>query len=50
MPNSSPASTRPTPTRCFGFTGETLQSNRLVQMEWTVATNRLYQVNVSTNL
>ena len=34
----------------FYFTGETLQSNRLVQMQWTVATNRLYQVNASTNL
>ncbi|HTL73956.1 MAG TPA: hypothetical protein VL863_11690, partial [bacterium] len=34
----------------FYFTGETLQSNRLVQMQWTVVTNRLYQVNASTNL
>jgi hypothetical protein len=34
----------------FYFTGETLQSNRVVQMQWTVVTNRLYQVNVSSNL
>jgi hypothetical protein len=34
----------------FYFTGETIQSNRLVQMQWTVVTNRLYQVSVSTNL
>jgi len=34
----------------FYFTGETILSNRLVQMQWTVITNRLYQVNVSSNL
>jgi len=34
----------------FYFTGETILSNRLVQIQWTVATNRLYQLNVSTNL
>jgi hypothetical protein len=34
----------------FYFIGENLQSNRLVQMQWTVSTNRLYQVNVSSNL
>jgi hypothetical protein len=45
------AGTDPTnPDSRFYFTGETIQSNRLVQMEWTVVTNRLYQVNVSTNL
>ena len=32
----------------FYFTGETVQSNRLVQMQWTVLTNRLYQVYAST--
>ena len=34
----------------FYLTGETIQSNRLVQMQWTAATNRLYQVNTSSNL
>ncbi len=34
----------------FYFMGETIQSNRLVQIQWTVVTNRLYQVNASTNL
>ena len=34
----------------FYFNGETIQSNRLIQMQWTVVTNRLYQVNLSTNL
>jgi len=34
----------------FYFTGETIQSNRLVQMQWTVVANRLYQVSASTNL
>ncbi len=33
----------------FYFTGETIQSNRLVQMQWTVVTNRLYQVFSSSN-
>jgi hypothetical protein len=37
------------PASRFYFTGETVQSN-LVQMQWTVVTNRLYQVSVSTNL
>ena len=45
------AGTDPTnPASRFYFTGETIQSNRLVQMDWTVVTNRLYQVNDSTNL
>jgi len=44
------AGTDPTnPASRFYFTGETAQSN-LVQMQWTVVTNRLYQVNVSNNL
>jgi hypothetical protein len=34
----------------FYFTGATLQSNRLVQLQWPVVTNRLYQVNASANL
>jgi hypothetical protein len=34
----------------FYFTGEMLPGDNLVQMQWTVVTNRLYQVNVSTNL
>jgi Bacterial TSP3 repeat len=38
------------PASRFYFTGETVQSNRLVQLQWTVITNRLYQVNASTNL
>jgi len=38
------------PASRFCFSGETAQSNRLVQMSWTVVTNRLYQVNVSSNL
>ena len=33
----------------FYFTRIT-QTNRLVELEWTVVTNRLYQVNISTNL
>ncbi len=33
----------------FYFTGETIQSD-LVQIDWTVVTNRLYQVNASTDL
>jgi subtilisin family serine protease len=45
------AGTDPTdPASRFYFKGETIQSNRLVQMQWTVVTNRLYQVNASTNL
>ena len=45
------AGTDPTdPQSRFYFTGETLQSNRLVQMQWSVVTNRLYQVSVSTDL
>ena len=45
------AGTDPTdPASRFYFTGETVQGNRLVEMDWTVVTNRLYQVNVSTNL
>ena len=34
----------------FYFTGETSAGNRLVQMQWTAVTNRLYQVNASSNL
>ena len=34
----------------FYFNGESVQSNRLVQMTWTAVTNRLYQVNISSNL
>ena len=34
----------------FYFTGANLQSNRLVQLQWPVVVNRLYQVNASTNL
>jgi hypothetical protein len=34
----------------FYFTGEILPGDNLVQMQWTVVTNRRYQVNVSTNL
>jgi hypothetical protein len=45
------AGTDPTdPASRFYFTGEAIQSNRLVQIQWTVVTNRLYQVNASTNL
>ena len=44
------AGTDPTnPASRFYFSGETVQSN-LVQMQWTVVTNRLYQVSVSTDL
>jgi hypothetical protein len=38
------------PASRFEFTGQTLESNRLVQIQWTVATNRLYQVSATTNL
>jgi hypothetical protein len=34
----------------FYFTGEIDEGNHMVQMEWTVATNHLYQINLSTNL
>ena len=34
----------------FYFNGYGLQPGHRVQMQWTVATNRLYQVNVSGNL
>ena len=34
----------------FYFTGETVPTNRQVLMQWTVVTNRLYQVNASGNL
>ena len=45
------AGTNPTnPASRFGFTGETGEANRLVRMDWTVVTNRLYQVDASTNL
>ena len=33
----------------FCFTQTTL-TNHLVELEWNVATNRLYQVNISTSL
>ena len=32
------------------LTGGNQQGNRLVELQWTVVTNRLYQVSVSTNL
>jgi len=38
------------PAALFHFTGETVNPNRLVQIYWTCVTNRLYQVNVSSNL
>lgn len=38
------------PASRFYFTGETIGSNRLIQMNWTVVTNRQYQVNLSTDL
>ena len=45
------AGTNPTnATSRFYFTGETLKTNRLVQMQWTVVINQLYQVNASSNL
>ncbi len=46
------AGTDPTnPASRFYFTGEILQNNNLlVQMQWTAVTNRLYQVNASSNL
>ena len=34
----------------FNITGETRQTNHLVQIEWSVVSNRLYQVNAATNL
>jgi hypothetical protein len=34
----------------FYFTGETSPRNHVVQLQWTVVTNRLYQVNASANL
>ena len=34
----------------FYFTGETVPGGRLVQMQWTVAAGRLYQVSSSGNL
>jgi hypothetical protein len=34
----------------FYFNGETIQTNRQVKLQWTVVTDRLYQVNASTNL
>ena len=37
------------PASRFEFTGQTIESNRLVQIQWTVVTNRLYQVSASTN-
>ncbi len=38
------------PASRFYFTGETFQNNGLIQMQWTAVTNRLYQVNASSNL
>lgn len=34
----------------FYFTGETMQGNNLIQLQWTAVSNRLYQVSASTNL
>lgn len=34
----------------FYFTGETVQSNKLIQLQWMVGSNRLCQVESSTNL
>ncbi|MEI8290241.1 MAG: S8 family serine peptidase [Verrucomicrobiota bacterium] len=34
----------------FYFTGETSLGNGLVQLQWAVVTNRLYQVHAATNL
>ena len=34
----------------FKLTGVAIQSNHLAQIQWTVVTNRLYQVSASTNL
>jgi hypothetical protein len=38
------------PASRFDFIGAGVQTNMTIQMLWTVVTNRLYQVNVSTNL
>jgi hypothetical protein len=38
------------PASRFAFTGETRPADQLVQLEWTVVTNRLYQVNASPDL
>ncbi len=38
------------PASRFCFTGETIQSSQLVQMKWTVVTNRLYKVFASSDL
>jgi serine protease AprX len=38
------------PASRFEFTGQTLESNCLVQIQWSVVTNRLYQVSATTNL
>lgn len=44
------AGTNPTnPASKLYFLSATTQSNRFVQMQWTVATNRLYQVQGTTN-
>ena len=32
------------------YFNHTTRTNQFVQLQWTVVTNRLYQVNVSTNL
>jgi len=45
------AGTDPTnPNSRFGFTEATKPTNQIVRLEWTVETNRLYQVTASTNL
>jgi hypothetical protein len=38
------------PASKFIFTGVNRQGNGVVELSWTVATNRLYQINASTNL
>jgi hypothetical protein len=38
------------PASRFDFSSATVQSNGLVQLRWTVVTNRLYQVNASPDL
>jgi hypothetical protein len=45
------AGTDPTdPASRFYFTGAAAQTNRVVQLQWTAVTNRLYQVDASSNL
>jgi Bacterial TSP3 repeat len=44
------AGTNPTNAASRFYFTQIAQTNRLVELEWTVVTNRLYQVNISTNL